>query len=167
MHKKRAHCLLHALYRSPSKGPSRMHEETMRPMRRIVTYMPFWIEMFGRISVERLVSVDAKFSNARRGFPVFRTMFPRRAMRLAIWGYYIKNLDGRGALFAARKRSGRKAASNGSWRSLSFAPLPLRFAAFSRRSTGRGRARCPTAPRRRGDTPPYLMMGSADVPRRM
>jgi len=27
---------------------------------------------------------------------------------------------GRGALFAARKRSGRKAASNGSWRSLSF-----------------------------------------------
>ena len=30
-----------------------------------------------------------------------------------IWG-------GRGALFAARKRSGRKAASNGSWRSLSF-----------------------------------------------
>ena len=38
----------------------------------------------------------------------------------------------------------------------SLAPLPLRFAAFSRRSTGRGRARCPTAPRRRGDTPPYL-----------
>ena len=27
---------------------------------------------------------------------------------------------GRGALFAARKKSGRKAASNGSWRSLSF-----------------------------------------------
>ena len=35
-------------------------------------------------------------------------------------GYYIKNLGGRGALFAARKRLGRKAASNGSWRSLSF-----------------------------------------------
>ena len=49
----------------------------------------------------------------------------------------------------------------------SLAPLPLRFAAFSRRSTGRGRARCPTAPRRRGDTPPYLMMGLADVTRRM
>ena len=57
-------------------------------------------EMFGRISRERLVSVDAKFSNARRGFPVFRTMFPRRAIRLAGWGYYIKNLGGRGALFA-------------------------------------------------------------------
>ena len=37
----------------------------------------------------------------RTTLPVFRTMFPRRAMRLAGWGYYIKNLGGRGALFAA------------------------------------------------------------------
>ena len=91
------------------------------------------------------------------------------------------------------------AASNGSWRSLSFvrflrsrfetiifysACLPsatitgcVRYASYAckkrtphslhfrfdsppnakpRRSLRRGRARCPTAPRRRGDTPPYL-----------
>ena len=48
----------------------------------------------------------------------------------------------------------------------SLAPLPLRFAAFSRCSLRRGRARCPTAPRRREDTPPYLMRGLADVTRR-
>ena len=101
MHKKRAHCLVHALKRSPTKGPKRIHEETMRPAGRIVTCMPFVSKIFGRISLERLVSVDAKFSNARRGFPVFRTMFPHRAIRLAGWGYYIKNLGGRGALFAS------------------------------------------------------------------
>ena len=35
-------------------------------------------------------------------------------------GGFTRDNSGRGALFAARKRSGRKAASNGSWRSLSF-----------------------------------------------
>ena len=45
--------------------------------------MSFKVKIFGRILAERLVSVDAKFSNPRRGLPVFRTMFPRRAMRLA------------------------------------------------------------------------------------
>ena len=42
----------------------------------------------------------------------------------------------------------------------SLAPLPL--LRLFHCSTGRGRARCPTAPRRREDTPPYLMMGLAD-----
>jgi hypothetical protein len=40
----------------------------MRPTGRILTYMPFRIEMFGRISVERLVSVDAKFFLGAFGF---------------------------------------------------------------------------------------------------
>ena len=110
--------------------------------------------------------------------------------------YYIKNLGGRGALFAdsvslmeggverklalalVRSFFALSIGDNilsfslpclGSYHWLrtirllrlqktnsSLAPLPLRFAAFSRRSPGRGRARCPTAPRRRGDTPPYL-----------
>ena len=85
------------------------------------------LRKIGRISLERLVSVDAKFSSARRVWTshelwiasasrtqtlknpntqtplrsVFRTMFPRRAFRLARGEYYIKNLGGRGALFAA------------------------------------------------------------------
>jgi hypothetical protein len=37
-----------------------MHEEKMRPNRRILTYMLFEYEMFGRISVKQLVSVEAK-----------------------------------------------------------------------------------------------------------
>jgi len=32
----------------------------MRPYGRTITHMPFWIEIFGRISSERLVSVDAE-----------------------------------------------------------------------------------------------------------
>ena len=131
VHEKRAHYPFHALSRSPTKGPNRIHgERECAPIGRISTRMSFGFEMFGRISRERLVSVDAKFSSARRVGTshepwiasasrtqtlknpntqtllrsVFRTMFPRRAMRLARWGYYIKNLGGRGALFAARKR---------------------------------------------------------------
>ena len=34
----------------------------MRPYGRIITHMPFWIEIFGRISSERLVSVDAEIN---------------------------------------------------------------------------------------------------------
>ena len=47
----------HALNRSPTKGPSRMREQKMRPAGRITAYMPFEIEMFGRISVERRVAL--------------------------------------------------------------------------------------------------------------
>ena len=47
----------HALDRSPTKGPLRIHEEKMRPAGRIITYMPSAIEMFGRISVERRVAL--------------------------------------------------------------------------------------------------------------
>ena len=34
----------------------------MRPYGRTITHMPFWIEIFGRISSERLVSVDAEIN---------------------------------------------------------------------------------------------------------
>ena len=54
---KRAHYLVHTLPRSPTKGPLGIHEETMRPTGRTITYMPFLIEMFGRISVERRVAL--------------------------------------------------------------------------------------------------------------
>ena len=54
---KKSACPVHALYRSPSKGPFRIHEGTMRPDERIATYMPFGIEMFRRISVERRVAL--------------------------------------------------------------------------------------------------------------
>ena len=54
---KKSACLIHALTRGPTKGPFRMHEETMRPAGRIITYMPFGIEMFGRISCERRVAL--------------------------------------------------------------------------------------------------------------
>jgi hypothetical protein len=50
----------YALHRSPTKGFTRIHEEKMRPDGRILTYMLFVYEIFGRISVEQLVSVDAK-----------------------------------------------------------------------------------------------------------
>ena len=56
-HMKRAHYLLHALSRGPTKGPLGIHEETMRPDGRIAAYMPFLIEMFGRISRERRVAL--------------------------------------------------------------------------------------------------------------
>ena len=49
--------LVHALDRSPTKGPLRIHEDEMRPAGRISTYMPSVIEMFGRISVERRVAL--------------------------------------------------------------------------------------------------------------
>ena len=63
MHKKRAHFLFHALPRSPTKGPNRIHgERECAPVGRISTHMSFDFEMFGRISRERLVSVDAKLS---------------------------------------------------------------------------------------------------------
>ena len=35
----------------------RMQKETMRPAGRIITYMPFVYEMFGRISDERRVAL--------------------------------------------------------------------------------------------------------------
>jgi hypothetical protein len=49
--------LIHALIRSPTKGLTRMQKETMRPAGRIITYMPFVYEMFGRISDERRVAL--------------------------------------------------------------------------------------------------------------
>jgi hypothetical protein len=49
--------LVHALSRSPTKGPKRMQKETMRPEERIITYMPFVSKIFGRISAERRVAL--------------------------------------------------------------------------------------------------------------
>ena len=56
--------LFSALIRGPTTGPNRIHEETMRPFGRTITYMPLDFEVRGGISDERLVSVDA---NSRRG----------------------------------------------------------------------------------------------------
>jgi hypothetical protein len=56
MHKKER-IIFHALYGSPTKGLFGIHEEKMRPTGRILTYMPFRIEMFGRISVEQRVAL--------------------------------------------------------------------------------------------------------------
>ena len=41
---KKSACPVHALPHSPTKGISRIREETMRPAERIITYMSFWIK---------------------------------------------------------------------------------------------------------------------------
>ena len=41
----------------PDQRPNTNAEETMRPAGRIITYMPFVFEMFGRISMERRVAL--------------------------------------------------------------------------------------------------------------
>jgi hypothetical protein len=41
----------------PDQRPNTNAEETMRPTGRIITYMPFVFEMFGRISAERRVAL--------------------------------------------------------------------------------------------------------------
>ena len=56
MHKKER-TSFHALSRGPTKGPIRIHEEKMRPDGRISAYMPFVLEMFGRISAEQRVAL--------------------------------------------------------------------------------------------------------------
>jgi hypothetical protein len=58
--------LFSALIRGPTTGPNRIHEETMRPFGRTITYMPLDFEVRGGISDERLVSVDA--NSRRSGF---------------------------------------------------------------------------------------------------
>ena len=56
MHEKER-TFFHALLRGPTKGPIRIHVEKMRPAGRISTYMPFVLEMFGRISQEQRVAL--------------------------------------------------------------------------------------------------------------
>ena len=70
--------------------------------------MSFKVKIFGRILAERLVSVDAKFSNARRGLPVSRTMFPRRAMRLGGCGILYQKFVRAGSSFRGSQKIGEK-----------------------------------------------------------
>jgi hypothetical protein len=39
------------------KAQNRIHKEKMRPAGRILTYMPFDFEMFGRISAEQRIAL--------------------------------------------------------------------------------------------------------------
>ena len=106
----------------------------MRPTGRIATYMSFRVLNIGRILGERLVSVDAKFSNARRVgtshelwivsasrtqtlknpnaqtllSSVFRTMFPRRATRLARCGILYQKFGRAGSSFRGSQKIGEK-----------------------------------------------------------
>jgi hypothetical protein len=70
MHEKGA-CLIHALDRSPTKGPLRIHAETMRLARRTSTYMPSVIEMFWSYFGRTTCSVDATLIKRPEGFPRF------------------------------------------------------------------------------------------------
>ena len=63
--KKRAHFSFPCTQQKPDQRPkSNTQRKRMRPYGRISTHMPFDFEMLGRISAERLVSVDA---NSRLG----------------------------------------------------------------------------------------------------
>ena len=65
MHKKRAHCSFPRTRQKPVQRPNQnTWRKRMRPYGRISTHISFWFRKLGRISVERLVSVDA---NSRLG----------------------------------------------------------------------------------------------------